>query len=67
MHDHAASKIAVDHLAARKNTVAGDNPVEFAFFKKTEVEKTVYQSDLGKIYTSKSTPCHIGSRYGLLA
>jgi hypothetical protein len=46
MHDHAASKIAVDHLAARKNTVAGDNPVEFAFFKKTEVEKTGEQGDL---------------------
>ena len=67
MHDHAAREIAVDHLTARKNAVAGDDPIEFAFLKETEVKKAVEQGDLGEIHIAKGAPCHIGGGNYLLA
>jgi hypothetical protein len=46
MHDHAPREIAIDHLASGKYTVAGDDPVEFALFKETKIEKAVEQGNL---------------------
>ena len=60
MDDDRAREVAIDHLAAGKDSVSTQDAVESAMIEQAEIKKGIDQRGMGKIYVAKGAPCQVG-------
>ena len=60
MDDDRAREVAIDHLAAGKDSISTQNAVEGTPIEQAEIKKRVDQRGMGKIYVAKGAPRQVG-------